>query len=88
MNTTLTFTYGVPFEFGIQFAGDAWNGGNVEYYDTMALNMGQSQVLDAAGGQVTDYTLTADSGHVYIPEPATVFLLVLGGLASLRRRRK
>lgn len=88
MNTTLQFTYGVPFEFGIQLAGDAWNGGNVEYYDTMALNMGQSQVLDSAGSQVTDYTMTADSGHVYVPEPGTLSVLALGGLVLLNFRKR
>ena len=44
---------------------------------------------EIAGGGVWDPTTGTflDAGRFYIPEPATMSLLVLGGLAVLRRRR-
>jgi len=52
--------------------------------------------MGAAGGQVTDwyelwdpdYEFSLDQAFVITPEPATISLLCIGGLALLRRRRR
>ncbi len=54
------------------------------FTETLLANTGGN----TAAGQVTDAQLTGTVIYNYTPEPATLALLVLGGLGVLRRRRR
>ena len=59
--------------------------GTFESIEVLGLEPGFQFDLDPAGGALT---LVANSSGVSVPEPATVLLLLMGGLAlSLRSRR-
>lgn len=83
---TKPFIFGQPFEFGISFtatAGYPYGESLVDYYNTVTLNMGATQFLDAGGSPVDGVSLVSGSGHDYfVPEPETS-ALVLAGLGLL-----
>jgi hypothetical protein len=90
INHTVSFVYGQAFDMAIVFDAGANNAGQVaDYYNTMTMNMAGSLVRDASGNAVTDYTVTAASGHNYaLPEPATIMVMALGGLVARKAGRR
>jgi hypothetical protein len=86
----VSFTYGQPFDLAIDFFGSAGSrSGTANYLDSATFSLPQSQVLNPSGVPVTSYTVTAASGHDYlVPEPMTLGLFALGGLALSRRTRR
>ena len=71
------------------------NSGGGTAYLTMDATNAQAKVITsvdtgiATGSASTDVVLTGFVGYTYtVPEPATMSLLALGGLALLKRRRK
>ena len=101
---TLSFHYGVPFVVQLRLEGDAGatNGPSSNSVDAMhTAQFTGLQVFDQGGNAFSGYTLTADSGHVYlfnqdqtVPEPGTaaapvaaVILLALGKRLGRRKPR-
>ena len=69
-----------PFSYEIPFSDPGWAG------DLTALSSATSLeiIFNPLGNPRVDFTMTGSYGT---PEPATMGLLALGGLALLRRRR-
>ena len=86
----VSFTYGQPFDLAIDFFGSAGaRTGAANYLNAARFNLPQSQVLNPDGVPIANYTVTAASGHNYlVPEPMTLSLLLLGGLAMCRRTHR
>lgn len=96
LGQTAMFTYGQPFDITLSLSASAgpcsssletnW----ADYLNTMKMNMGNSQVLDANQQPITGYTLSAASGHDYttVPVPAAVWLLGSGLLGLVGMKRK
>lgn len=97
------FLYGTPFNIIINLSGSARAGGltgsTLDLWSTAWIS--GLRLLDTAGGSVTDYTLTAVSGHDYgfgaregsgIPVPAPLVLMAAAAaplvLARLRAARQ
>ena len=90
------FVYGTPIDLTLEFGPrtrayltegfiEADLGHTVEW-------TGISNLMDASGSRVTDYTTLSASGFEYgaaaVPEPASMVALGAGALAVLRRRRR
>jgi hypothetical protein len=90
---TLPFVYGQNNGVTMSLTGGAgafnqFGGGEsfVDFYSTATIT--GMTFRDSANNIIANGTLTAGSAYAYpAPEPATLSLLALGGLAMLRRRR-
>jgi hypothetical protein len=79
-NGTNTYTFTVPFSSGAYFSGT----GVLNTHDIVNMNI----EIDP-GGPTVSYTASFDDvSAVSVPEPASISVVALGGLFSLRRRRR
>jgi hypothetical protein len=91
----VSFSSGVAFSFGL--VGETNQGANETIsIDPPDLSLSGIQIYDANGNQVSNFTITSDSGSAYgadgfesgTPEPATLSLMASGlGLLLVRARK-
>jgi hypothetical protein len=92
----INFTYGTPFSFYVAIGAESGLYGDEE--GSASINLLNTFILDGLDVYnennipVTDYAMRTESGarypYVGVPEPATIFMLLISfiGLAGVRRR--
>ena len=94
-NTTSKIKYQDLYTFGSSLPGDANRDGKVTFADYIALELGFGTSGGWSAGDFNgdgivnfkDYIILESNFNRGVPEPATMSLVALGGLAMLKRRK-